>query len=83
MKSFRIALVTLGVVATTLATLSTAQARCGRDCRYYPWVRNQWGYGGLVRTWGLGGIADAPWVGGAITGVTPYGRHPYDHVNGL
>jgi hypothetical protein len=33
-----------------------------------------------VQTWGLGGPADAPWVGGAIVGVTPYGPNPYDHV---
>jgi hypothetical protein len=83
MKSLRIALLTIAVVAATSATFATAQARCGRDCRYHPWVRNQWGYGGLVQTWGLGGIANAPWVGGAVVGVTPYGPYPYDRVNGL
>jgi hypothetical protein len=83
MKSIRIALATIAVVATTAATLSTAEARCGRYCRYHPWVHNQWGYGGLVQTWGLGGIANAPWVGGAVVGVTPYGPYPQDHVNGL
>jgi hypothetical protein len=84
MKTLRIALLTtFAVVTTTSAMLSTAQARCGRYCRHNLWVRNEWGYGGVVRTWGLGGTADAPWVGGALTGVTPYGRYPYDHVNGL
>lgn len=89
MKSFWIALGTIiAVAATTSAMSSTAQARCGGDCRYHPWVRhswvrNQWGYGGLVQTWGLGGIANAPWVGGAIVGATPYGPYPYDRVNGL
>ncbi len=59
------------------------QAQCSaRNCRYFfqPTVRNQWGYGGLVQTWGLGGPAMAPWNGGAIVGVTPYGPNPYDHV---
>jgi hypothetical protein len=41
MKSLRIALATIAVVAATAATLSTAQARCGRDCRHHFWVRNQ------------------------------------------
>jgi len=70
------------IVACVTAT-SMAQAHClVRSCRYFfvPTVRNQWGYGGLVQTWGLGGPADAPWVGGAIVGVTPYGPNPYDHV---
>jgi hypothetical protein len=74
-------LATLTVAIVT--AMSTAQAHClTRDCRYFfvPTVRNQWGHGGLVQTWGLGGPADAPWVGGAIVGVTPYGPNPYDHV---
>jgi hypothetical protein len=84
MKTFAIALLTtLAVAATISAMVSTAEARCARYCRHNLWVRNEWGYGGMVRTWGLGGVADAPWVGGALTGVTPYGRYPYDHVNGL
>ena len=92
MKKLRIALLTIiAVGVATAAALSPAEARCFRYCSYHPWarnqfrVRNQWGYGGLVRTWGLGGPADAPWVGGAITGVTPYGPYPYDHIhpNGL
>jgi hypothetical protein len=83
MKDFRIVLVAFIAAAIALAALSPAEAHCYRGCRYHPWVRNQWGYGGLVRTWGLGGIADAPWVGGAITGVTPYAPYPYNHVNGL
>jgi hypothetical protein len=84
MNNLRIALLTIiAVAATTSAAVSAADARCFRDCRYQPWVRNQWGYGGQVRTWGLGGPADAPWVGGAITGVTPYAPYPYDHVRGL
>ena len=60
-----------------------AQAQCpAHNCRYFfqPTLRNQWGYGGLVQTWGLGGPAMAPWNGGAIVGVTPYGPNPYDHV---
>jgi hypothetical protein len=96
MKNLRIALLTIIAVAATTSVLAgTAEARCFRDCGYHAWgqpwghpwgrptVRNHWGYGGLVRTWGLGGPADAPWVGGAITGVTPYARYPYDHVRGL
>jgi hypothetical protein len=84
MKKLRIVLLTItAVAAVTSAMSSAANARCLRDCRAYPSVRNQWGYGGLVRTWGLGGPADAPWVGGAITGATPYGRYPYDRVRGL
>jgi hypothetical protein len=84
MKNLRIALLTIIVLATAASALMTvADAHCFRDCRYRPWVHNHWGYGGLVRTWGLGGPADAPWVGGAITGVTPYAPYPYDHVRGL
>ena len=82
MKNLRIALLTIVAATATSAVLSTVDARCLRDCRNPP-VRNQWGYGGLVRTWGLGGPADIPWVGGAITGVTPYAPYPYDHVRGL
>ncbi len=84
MKNLRIALLTItAVAAVTSAMSSAADARCFRDCRSHPWVRNQWSYGGLVQTWGLGGPANAPWVGGAITGVTPYARYPYDRVRGL
>jgi hypothetical protein len=84
MNNLRITLLAIiAVAATTLALVSAADARCFRNCRYHPWVRSYWGYGGLVRTWGLGGPADAPWVGGAITGVTPYAPYPYDHVRGL
>jgi hypothetical protein len=84
MKNLRIVLLTItAVAAVTSAMSSAADARCLRDCRSYPLVRNQWGYGGLVRTWGLGGPANAPWVGGGITGVTPYARYPYDRVRGL
>jgi hypothetical protein len=76
-----LALAVLNAVAT-VAAMSTAQAQCIRNCRYFfqPTVRNQWGYGGMVQTWGLGGPAMAPWNGGAIVGVTPYGPNPYDHV---
>jgi hypothetical protein len=66
----------------TVTPMSAARAQCIHNCRYFfqPTVRNQWGYGGLVQTWGLGGPAMAPWNGGAIVGVTPYGPYPYDHV---
>jgi hypothetical protein len=84
MKTFlRASLALTAMSAATVAALSTAQAQCpARNCRYFfqPTVRNQWGYGGLVRTWGLGGPSDARWTGGAIVGVTPYGPNPYDHV---
>jgi hypothetical protein len=92
MNTMRIALATIiAVLAGMSVSLSPAEARCFRDCRYHAWppnprsawVRNQWGYGGPVQTWGLGGPADAPWVGGAVTGVTPYAWYPYDHVRGL
>jgi hypothetical protein len=88
MKSFLRASVALAAVSVaTVAAMSTAQAQCIRHCRYFfhPTVRNQWGYGGMVQTWGLGGVANAPWNGGAIVGVTPYAPYPYDHVkpNGL
>ena len=84
MKNLRIVLLTIiAATAAASAMVSAADAGCFGDCRYRPLVRNQWGYGGLVRTWGLGGPADAPWVGGAITGATPYGRYPYDRVRGL
>jgi hypothetical protein len=84
MKNLRFVLISIVALATVAAAgLSAADARCFRDCRHHPWVRNQWGYGGLVQTWGLGGPADAPWVGGGIAGVTPYGPYPYDHVRGL
>jgi len=47
-----LALAALNAV-TTVAAMSTAQAQCVRNCRYFfqPTVRNQWGYGGLVQTW--------------------------------
>ena len=71
------------VGATMWAGLGAADAHCVRNCRPGPWLPNQWGHGGWVRTWGLGGIADAPWVGGATTGVMPYGPQPYNRVHGL
>ena len=84
MKTFlRASLALTALSAATAAAMSTAQAQCpARNCRYFfqPTVPNQWGYGGLVQTWGLGGPANAPWNGGAIVGVTPYGPNPYDHV---
>ena len=77
MKTFLCASLALAALsAATVAAVNTAQAQCpARNCRYFfqPTVRNQWGYGGLVQTWGLGGPAMAPWNGGAIVGVTPYG----------
>jgi hypothetical protein len=84
MKTLVCATLVLATLIVAIVTaMSTAQAHClARGCRYFfvPTVRNHWGYGGLVQTWGLGGPADAPWVGGAIVGVTPYGPTPYDHV---
>ena len=76
--------VVLAVAAFTAVSFDSAQAHCASHCRGHAhWLRNQWGYGGWVRTYGLGGVADLPWVGGATTGVTPYGPYPYNHVNGL
>jgi hypothetical protein len=84
MKNLRFVLISIvAIAAVTTAGMCAADAHCYRNCRYHATVRNQWGYGGLVQTWGLGGPADAPWVGGSVTGVTPYGRYPYDHVRGL
>ena len=79
MKSLLIALLTATAVgAAVLAAPNTAEAGCARYCRHGPWLHNHWGYGGQIRGgWGLGGIADAPWVGGSIIGVMPYGPYPY------
>jgi hypothetical protein len=82
-KLLRASLALAALSAAGVVAMSSAQAQCpARNCRYFfqPTVRNQWGYGGLVQTWGLGGPAMAPWTGGAIVGVTPYGPNPYDHV---
>jgi len=82
-KLLRASLALAALSAATAGAMSPAQAQFpAHNCRYFfqPTLRNQWGYGGLVQTWGLGGPAMAPWNGGAIVGVTPYGPNPYDHV---
>jgi hypothetical protein len=82
-KLLRASLISAALSAAGGGAVGPAQAQClAQNCRYFfqPIVRNQWGYGGLVQTWGLGGPAMAPWNGGAIVGVTPYGPNPYDHV---
>lgn len=78
-KNLLIALIAAAAFgATAIATSSAAEAHCARNCRHNLWPHNQWGNVGLVRGgWGLGGIADAPWVGGSIVGVTSYGPYPY------
>jgi hypothetical protein len=77
----RLLIVIVGAITigtTTLAALSTAEARCVRHCRHNVWPHNQWGYVGLIQGgWGLGGVADAPWVGGSIIGIGSYGPYPY------
>jgi hypothetical protein len=67
----------MAFAAATVAPTTTAFAQCSQNCRPHPWLQGHWGYGAYVRTWGLGGPADAPWVGGSVTGVTPYGPYPY------
>jgi hypothetical protein len=55
-----------------------AEAHCPQHCRHIILGHNRWGYVALVQgSWGLGGIADAPWVGGSVFGVSSYGPYPY------
>jgi len=79
MKNVLVALVAaIAFGAATVAALSTAEAQCVGKCRHNGWPHDQWGYVGLIQGgWGLGGVADAPWVGGSIFGLTSYGPHPY------
>lgn len=70
--------IAIAIGTGTFATWDSAKAHCVKNCRHNIWSNNQWGYVGLVRSgWGLGGVADAPWVGGSIVGVTSYGPYPY------
>jgi hypothetical protein len=72
-----ILLSTLAICALLTAPSEVQAHRLGRGW-HYGWPHNQWGYVGLIRGgWGLGGIADAPWVGGSIIGVSSYGPYPY------
>ncbi len=81
MKIFLTAIALSSTIGTTtLIALSTAEAHRVRHCRVTKWPHNQWGYVGLMRGGsGLGGVADAPWVGGSIIGLSSYGPYPYGY----
>jgi hypothetical protein len=77
MKRIQILLAGMLVICAALAAPTATQAHCFGKCRHY-WRHNQWGYVGMIRgSWGRGGIADAPWVGGSIFGVSSYGPYLY------
>jgi hypothetical protein len=72
-----IVLSTLVICAVLIAPGEVQAHRLARGW-HHAWSHNRWGYVGLIQGgWGLGGIADAPWVGGSIFGVSSYGRYPY------
>lgn len=81
--SLRVILLSALAICAVLAAPCGAQAHRLRGAWHQAWPHNRWGhnrwgYVGLARgAWGLGGIADAPWVGGSIIGVTSYGPYPY------
>jgi hypothetical protein len=65
-------------VCAVLATPCDVQAHRLRNGWHHAGYYNEWGYVGPARgAWGLGGVADAPWTGGSIIGVSSYGPYPY------
>lgn len=78
MNNPRIILLSTLAICTVLTATCEVQAHRLRSSWHHAWPHNRWGYVGLARgAWGLGGIADAPWVGGSIVGVSSYGPYPY------
>ena len=76
----RIAIAVLAATTIGAATLATSEADAHR-ARVWPrlhWDHNFYGRGGISHGgWGLGGPADAPFVGGSLIAVRPWGPYPY------